>query len=194
MSLVDERFSVFRLEIELHGNLRLGILSLKFLNLRGESRTGECFTTLRCNTVDIDVATVISWFTVHADADVKQSVVRLAEEILVIYRELAFLSVHVLYPQVLIVVCHLVGMGIEAAVGGDYTVAVEVVVACGVSSVVTAVGEDTSPCDAAHVCETLVNEVPDISALILRIFPYHVPIFLESAHRVTHGVCILALY
>ncbi len=40
----------------------------------------------------------------------------------------------------------------------------------------------------------MVNEVPDVSALILRILAHKIPIFLESTHGVAHCVSIFALY
>ena len=73
-------------------------------------------------------------------------------------------------------------MGIKSPVGSDESVAVEVVVACGIASVVASVGEYSPAGDRTHVCQSLIHEVPDISALILRILAYDIPIFLESSH------------
>ena len=40
---------------------------------------------------------------------------------------------------------------------------------------------------------SLIHEVPYETALILRILAYKVPILLETAHRVTHCMCIFTL-
>ena len=84
-------------------------------------------------------------------------------------------------------------MGIETAVGGDDTVAVEVVVGGGIAAVVATIGEDLLASDLALVAQTLIDEVPDIAALVFRMLADEVPVLLETAHRVTHGVGILAL-
>ena len=85
-------------------------------------------------------------------------------------------------------------MGIEPAVGGYKAVAVEVVVAGGVAAVVASVSEYLPPGDGACVTQSLVNEVPDISALEFRVPAHHVPILLEAPHGVAHGMGILTLY
>ena len=125
---------------------------------------------------------------------------------LVVYTNLSSLEVYSLSPDVLILVCHLVGMRIELAVRSDNAIAVEVVVRRVVVVVVTTIG--VLNLVVLSVCEVvlyrhrlnrvavqrLVNEVPDISSLELRILTYHIPIFLEATAGVTHGMVVLALY
>ena len=115
------------------------------------------------------------------------------EEVLVVNLKLTSLQIHILYPDVLIVVAHLIGMGIQPAVWGDDTVAVEVIVAGGILAVVATVCEYLATRDGALVAHTLIHEVPDIAALILRILAHQIPIFLEATHRVAHGVSIFTL-
>ena len=73
-------------------------------------------------------------------------------------------------------------VGIETSVGSDESVVVEVVVACGIASVVASVGEYPSARDRTDVSQSLIYKVPNISALIFRIFADDIPIFLESSH------------
>ena len=84
-------------------------------------------------------------------------------------------------------------MGIQAAVRSDNTVTVEVVVAGRILTIVAAVGKDSATRNRALVAHTLVNKVPDVAALILRLLTNQIPVLLESTHRVTHSVGILAL-
>ena len=116
------------------------------------------------------------------------------EEVLVVHLYLTLLQVYIFEPHVLVVILHLIGVWIQAAVGGNDTVAVEVVVAGGIAAVVAAIGKDFLTRDGALVTHALVYEVPDVAALILRILAHQVPILLEAAHRVAHGVGVLTLY
>ena len=50
-------------------------------------------------------------------------VVQCLEEVLIVNLKLSSLQVNVLYPHVLIVIAHLVGMGIQAAVRSDNIIA-----------------------------------------------------------------------
>ena len=84
-------------------------------------------------------------------------------------------------------------MRIQTAVWGYDTIAVEVVVAGRITTIVATIGEDFLACDRTLVTKTLVHEVPDISTLILWIFANQVPILLESTLRVTHRMGILTL-
>ena len=84
-------------------------------------------------------------------------------------------------------------MGIQSAVWGNNTVAVEVIVAGRITSVVTAIGEDFLARNLALVAQTLIDKVPDVSALELRILADELPVLLEAAHGVTHCMSILAL-
>ena len=84
-------------------------------------------------------------------------------------------------------------MRIGHAVGTYQSVAVEVVVARVVVVEVATIIIGPLISLAFHA-QTLVNEVPDESALILRIFADELPIFLESTARIAHSVRIFALY
>ena len=84
-------------------------------------------------------------------------------------------------------------MRIQSAVGGNDAVAVEVVVRGRIASVVAAISKDLLTCNRTLVAHSLVDEVPDVAALILRVFAHQVPILLETSHRVAHSVSILTL-
>ena len=166
---------------------------------------GDDLTLLRGNAIDSDGATMTEGHALGtvaivmmtcrgaSDKPLEFEVVEGLEEVLVVDLDLTVLQALVGDPHVLIVVAHLVGMGIETAIGGDDTVAVEVVVGGGIAAVVATIGEDLFASDLALVAQTLIDEVPDIAALVFRMLADEVPVLLETAHRVTHGVGILAL-
>ena len=52
---------------------------------------------------------------------------------------------------------------------------------------------DTHGASVQLVIDTLINPVPDEAALGTRFLAYLVPIFLESTHRIAHGMCIFRL-
>ena len=60
-------------------------------------------------------------------------------------------------------------MRIQTAVRGDDSVAVEVVIAARIAAIVATIGEDFLAGDRTLVAQALVNEVPDVTALVLRI-------------------------
>ena len=60
-------------------------------------------------------------------------------------------------------------MRIQTAVRGDDSIAVEVVIAGRIAAVVATLGKDFLAGDRTLVAQTLVNEVPDVTALVLRI-------------------------
>ena len=91
-----------------------------------------------------------------------------------------------------VLVLHFVGVGMPRAVGGQYAVAAEGAVG-GVDGVVVAAVAVGQPPFGVAPCEGLVGEVPDKPALIFRFATYHVPILLESAQRIAHGVGVFAL-
>ena len=84
-------------------------------------------------------------------------------------------------------------MGIEATIGGDDAIAVEVIVAGGIASVVATIGEDLLTRDGTLIAEALIDEVPDVAALILGVLADDIPVLLEATHRVTHRMGVLAL-
>ena len=70
----------------------------------------------------------------------------------------------------------------RCAVGSDDTIAVEVVVGCRVAAKVATIGHDFLTCYSALGAHTLIHEVPDETTLILGIFSYDAPVFVETAH------------
>ena len=92
-----------------------------------------------------------------------------------------------------VAVTHLPGMGMPGPVGGDDTVAVEGVVGRIVVVEVAAKGVDVAGARfVRRPADGLVHEVPDAAALQFRILPEEIHIILEAAHRVAHGMRILA--
>ena len=120
-------------------------------------------------------------------------VIDVLEEVLVIDIERTVLCIKVLDPDVLENILNLIGMRIQTAVRGKDTIAVEVVIAGRIASVVATIGKDFLTGDRTLVAQTLVNEVPDVTTLVLRILADQIPVLLETTLRVTHGVSILTL-
>ena len=83
-------------------------------------------------------------------------------------------------------------VGIGVTVGADQTVVAEVVVGCIEAVEVAAVSIDFNSV-LAFPANGLVDEVPNETALQVRIFADDVPVFFESALRVTHSVSIFTL-
>ena len=109
-------------------------------------------------------------------------IVERLEEVLIIDLNLTVLQTLIGHPNALIIITHLIGMRIQATVGSNDTVAVEVIVGSRIAAVVTTIGEDFLTCNLALVAQTLIHEVPDIAALILRILTDDIPILLETTH------------
>ena len=84
-------------------------------------------------------------------------------------------------------------MRIPAAVRGNQTVAVKVLVRCGITSLITSVHENLLSIGVFAIYR-LVHKVPDKAALNRAVGTDNVPVLLESALGVTHGVGVLALY
>ncbi len=80
----------------------------------------------------------------------------------------------------------------QCAVGSYQAVAIEIVIRCRITSVITAVGKDFLPV-LIKVAQALVNEIPNKSSLIIRIFANQIPVLFEIAHTVTHRMRIFAL-
>ena len=153
----------------------------------GQRLVGKGLALLGRDAADVDGAAVLAHFPYELE------VVERLEEVLVVDFKLAILQPLIGNPGVLIVVAHLVGMGIESAIGSNEAVAVEVMIGSGIAPVVAAVGEDLLACDGALVAQTLIDEVPDIATLILGVLADDVPVLLEAAHGVTHRVGVLTL-
>ena len=90
-------------------------------------------------------------------------------------------------------VSNLVGMRVRHAVGTDNAVAVKVVVGWVVVVVVATIFIYLHAI-FVFCAKSLVNKVPDKSALELGVFAHQVPVFLKSARAITHRMVILALY
>ena len=117
------------------------------------------------------------------------------------------------HPNVLILIRHFIGVGIQLAVGTDDAVVVEVVIGIVVVVVVAAVGivdfvqfgirqirhlvqfvERSGEILRIDVAvKGLIDEVPNIATLILWIFADEFPIFLQSTAGITHRVVVFAL-
>ena len=108
-----------------------------------------------------------------------------AEEVFVLHPYASIRQVSRSHPDVLVEILHLVGMGIGLAVGTEQTVAIEVVVRRVVAVIVAAV--KVGP----RSTQPLVSKIPNEATLELRIAAHQVPIFLETAHGVTHSVGVL---
>ena len=90
-------------------------------------------------------------------------------------------------------VLHLPRLRIRFAVGREKTVAIEVVVGRVVVVIVATIGIGRHSLIERFAAQALVYEVPDESALILRVLPYQLPILLEAAAGVAHSVAVLTL-
>ena len=83
-------------------------------------------------------------------------------------------------------------MRIRLTVRTDQPIVAEVEVA-GVKTVeIAAISIDHHPV-LAFPAARLVNEVPNESTLVFRIFAYQIPILLEASLRITHGMSIFTL-
>ena len=148
---------------------------------------GDELALLRGDAVDGDGAAVL------ADSPHEFQIVERLEEVLVVDLDGAILQPLVGNPGILVIILHLVGMGIEPAVRGDDAVAVEVVVAGSIAAVVATISEDLLTRNGTLVAQTLIDEIPDIAALILRVLAHEIPVLLEAADGVTHSVGVLTL-
>ena len=166
---------------------------------------------------DVKVAhdTILLNLAIHLQRPYHLVVAQVAEEVLVIdfhglrLGELA-LS---LCPDVLVLIGHLEGVRVQLAVGTDDAVAVEVVVRGVVAVVVAAVGivdlvqvgillvadavqlgqRGVEHLGIGLAVQGLVDEVPDVATLILRILAHKLPILLQTTGGVTHRVVVLTL-
>ena len=204
LSLCHQRLSFLQLEIDVEHHLA-----------RSRYLIGQCQrgALLRSN-VQVSNLTVLYGLTVLEQSPNKLIVAQIAEEVLVVDRDLSGFQIHGLSPNVLILISQLISVGVELTVGTDDTIAVEVVVAgvyliviaaigvfgshvsgsglilCGDSVVI---GYRAASLEVGMTVESLVYEVPVITALKLRILTYEIPVFLEVTTRVAHCVVVFAL-
>ena len=145
--------------------------------LRGDAQVGD------------DAATHGVPVAEHRPAQV--AVVERSEEILIENRKrpqvLAERGPHGLLP-----VAGLVHVGIRNAVGRDQPVVAEIPVRGVVGVPVAAVAVDHGAV-FTRFAQRLVHEVPDESALIVRILADQRPVFAESAQRIAHRMRVFAL-
>ena len=104
------------------------------------------------------------------DIDVGLHVIKVLEEVLVVDFKLALLQVNIFHPDILVVVLHLVGVWVQPTVRSNDTIAIEVVVGGGITAIVAAISEDFLTRHRTLVTQALIDKVPDVTALILRIF------------------------
>ena len=187
LPLLDQRLCLAAAEGEVDAYFLVGMMREHTGDGLLQRLVGDELALLRGDAVDGDGAAVL------ADSPHEFQIVERLEEVLVVDLDGTVLQPLVGNPGILVIILHLVGMGIETAVGGDDTITVEVVVGGGIAAVVATESEDLLASDLALVAQTLIDEVPDIATLVFRIGADDVPVLLESTHRVTHGVGILAL-
>ena len=181
---IEHRFGLLQHEVEVQHHFAL--------HVRRQAVTIQFHHTfLLCGNVE-RIPPVGQYFSFRLQRPLQFHVVERLEEVLIVNFHLAGLQILGRSPDVLVVVTHFVGMRIRFAVGIDDTVAVEIMVAGGITAEVASVSIYRLALFVLHA-QPLVHEVPDETALVLRILAYHVPIFLESSHGVTHGMSILAL-
>ena len=108
-------------------------------------------------------------------------VVNILKEILIIDIESTIHGIQILDPYILMPILDFVGMRIQTAVWSNDTIAIEVVVAGRITSIVATIGKDFLTGNRTLVTQTLIYKVPDVSTLILRIFANQIPVLLETA-------------
>ena len=160
---------------------------------------------LRLLRSDVKVAhdTILLNLAIHLQRPYHLVVAQVAEEVLVIdFHGLRLGELALgLCPDVLVLIGHLEGVRVQLAVGTDDAVAVEVVVRGVVAVVVAAVGivdlvqvGILLVADAVQLgqrgrehlgiglaVQGLVDEVPDVAALILRVLAHELPVLLQTA-------------
>ena len=99
-------------------------------------RISNHLTLLRCNTADVDGTAMLT------DGPYELQIIEGLEEVLIVDLQHAIGQILWCDPNVLIVVAHLMCMRVQPAVWSDDTVAVEVMIAGRIASIVTTVGKD----------------------------------------------------
>ena len=140
---------------------------------------------------DVGYCSVLILYTIGDYRPRQRYVLGLGEEVLVVYRDCACIQVDRLSPIVLIVVLHVPYLGVGNAVGIDESVAVEVVVRRVVRVIVASVLINHIAL-IVFTAQSLVDKVPDESALEMRILACKVPVLLHHTARIAHSVSILA--
>ena len=103
------------------------------------------------------------------------------EEILIIHLECTVYSIEIVNPDVLMIILNLISVRIQTTVGSNDAIAVEVVVAGRIATVVATIGEDFLTGDGALVAQTLIYKVPDVTTLVFWILADEIPILLETS-------------
>ena len=112
----------------------------------------------------------------HAD------IVRTSKELLVVDRDGALLQIYVLYPIVLVSILYFVGVGMEATVGCNDTITVEVVVAGGITTRIATVHPYLIAGYLALATNSLVNHIPDETTLIFGVLANQIHVEHEATH------------
>ena len=195
VSCRQKGFGTTQAEFYIGQNLAARILADDVQYLLGKWQSAHVHASglLRLQTSELGYVLCHDSLAVHQYGDQSFHIVHAAEEVLVVHFCHARLHVQALYPIVLLVMTEFVGMGVRCAVGLQYAIAVEVVVGCRIASVITAEHPYLFAGTLAHAPHTLVDEIPYESSLIVGIFAYELPVFLEVASAVSHGMCILTL-
>ena len=191
--LVYQRLAAVACKCEVYGDFLFTMLRLSLANSIFQSVALDELSSLRSYALSFRNLYGSELHTIGIDSCCKVQVVDILEEILVVNVECTIHRIEVLNPNILLPVLNLVSVRIQAAIRSNDTITVEVVVACRITSVVATIGEDFLACDRTLVAYALVNEVPDVSTLIFRIFANQIPILLEATLRVAHSVSILTL-
>ena len=117
---------------------------------------------------------------------------KVTEEILVINAHDAFIQIHCLCPDILIIITYLIHVRIRHAVWTYQTIVAEVLIT-GIEFVEVATISINHLSVLTCPTDRLIHKVPDETTLILRILADNLPILLEATLRITHGMSILAL-
>ena len=84
-------------------------------------------------------------------------------------------------------------MRMQAPVGSYDSIAVERAIRSIIFIEIASESEDMVSASLGRPAHSLVDKVPDETALVIGILPDEVPIFLEITHRITHRMGIFAL-
>ena len=209
LALLHERLGLLQHEAHVEQNLGFAVLDAV-----GRERNLVGLRLLRGHVEVLNLA-LLHLLAVGHELPYELVALKRAEEVLVVHLDglrLGELALS-LCPDVLVLIGHLVGVRVQLAVRTDDAVAVEVVVRGVVAVVVATVGivdlvqfGIRQVADAVQLgqrgvehlgiraaVQGLVDEVPDVATLILRILAHQFPVLLQSARGVTHRVVVLAL-
>ena len=174
---LEERLVLFQFEFEVQQDF----LALEGIVGKDYIQPVKCDggTLLGLN-VQMIIRTRSFHFSVHHDGIVQRNTCQRTEEVLIEDYQFTFLGILHGCPNILVVVLNLIGMRVRLTIRIDDTITVEVVVRSRETSVVTAIGPDGLASYLALATKTLVDEVPNITTLIVRKTANQIPILLET--------------